>query len=147
MADIFSKRKRSQIMSRIRCAGTEPEQQLYQMVRSILGHRWRIDQNVQNLPGRPDIVIPTLQMIIFLDGCFYHSCPEHGHHPKSNQSYWLPKLRANQARDRANRRRLRQMGYKVISYWEHDLLRRRMPATCRSLTRIIFRIKSAVQGR
>lgn len=146
MADIFSKRKRSEIMSRIRCAGTEPEQQLYQMVRDILGHRWKIDQNVQKLPGRPDIVIPSLRVTIFLDGCFYHSCPQHGHSPKSNRDYWVPKLMRNKARDRSNRRRLRQMGYKVLCYWEHDLQRRSAPATYRSLARVILPLRSSPPG-
>src|SRR5438128_4038528 len=119
MADIFSKQKRSEIMSSIRCTDTEPEQRLYKMVREILGYRWKIDQNVQKLAGRPDIVIPALRLIVFLDGCFYHSCPKHGHRPKTNRGYWLPKLKRNQTRDRSNRRRLRQLGYEVVSYWEH----------------------------
>jgi len=121
MADIFSQQKRSEIMSRIRCAGTTPERRLYAMVREIIGPRWRVRQNVTALPGRPDIVIPSCRLIIFADGCFYHCCPTHGHEPKSNQEYWTPKLARNVRHAASNRRKLRAMGYSVWRVWEHDL--------------------------
>lgn len=121
MADIFSNDKRSAIMSRIRCAGTAPERRLYAMVREIVGPRRRVQQNVTTLPGRPDIVIPSSRLIIFADGCFYHSCPAHGHEPKSNQEYWTPKLARNVRHAASSRRKLRAMGYSVWRVWEHDL--------------------------
>jgi DNA mismatch endonuclease (patch repair protein) len=135
VADIFTKKKRSEIMSRIRCAATKPEQRLVQMVRRILGYRWRIEQNVQSLPGRPDIVVPSLSLIIFLDGCFYHGCPAHGHRPKSNKKYWIPKLKRNKERDDVNRRLLRKMGFTVVRFWEHDLQVAQLPKTERALNR------------
>src|ERR1035441_964074 len=92
MADIFDVRKRSEIMSRIRSFGTTPERRLYALVRETLGPRWRIDLNTRTLPGQPDVFIPSLRLVLFADGCFYHGCPRHGHQPKSNQEYWLPKL-------------------------------------------------------
>src|SRR5579863_6668020 len=121
MTDIFSTTKRSQIMSRIRSSGTTPETTLHSCVRQILGGRWRIEQNVRKLPGQPDIVVRNLRLAIFADGCFYHSCPQHRHVPKSNQDYWIPKLQRNVARDKANRKKLRQLGFAVWSLWEHDL--------------------------
>jgi DNA mismatch endonuclease (patch repair protein) len=135
VTDIFTKKKRSEIMSRIRSVGTKPEQCLLLVVRRTLGHRWRIDQNVQCLPGRPDFVIPSLSLIIFVDGCFYHGCPVHGHDPKSNQSYWVPKLKRNQERDRASRRLLQEMGFAIIRFWEHDLLEPNLSRTKRFLAR------------
>ena len=140
MTDIYSKNKRSQIMSRIRSSGTAPEKRLYGMLRSILGHRWRIDRNVQNLPGRPDFVVPSLKLVIFADGCFYHGCPRHGHVPKSNGRYWSPKLVRNHRRDASNRRRLRGLGYSVWHFWEHDL--------CSSASERTFaRLEARIQGR
>ncbi len=121
VTDVFSSKKRSQVMSRIRSKGTTVEETLYRIVRESLGRRWRIDRNVATLPGRPDVVVPALRLAIFADGCFYHGCPDHGHTPKSNQDYWIPKLARNCERDRSNRRRLRRLGYYVWAIWEHDL--------------------------
>ena len=121
MADVFDEDKRSEVMSRIRSTGTKPEEQLAEFVREELGPRWRIDRNRSDLPGKPDIVIPSLRLILELDGCFFHQCPQHGRIPDSNRDYWEPKLRRNVRRDRRNRRRLRTEGWSVWRFWEHDL--------------------------
>ena len=92
MVDIFDPDKRSQIMSRIRSTGTTPEALLYRLVRLSLGHRWKIRRNARDLPGQPDIVVPTLSLTIFPDGCFFHQCPDHGRIPDTNRSYWETKL-------------------------------------------------------
>ena len=97
MADIFNVAKRGEIMSQIRSAGTIPEKRLYVLVREALGFRWRIDLNARALPGQPDLFVPSLRLVLFADGCFYHSCPRHGHQPKSNRKYWLPKQVARTA--------------------------------------------------
>ena len=110
MADVFTPEKRSEIMSRIRSSGTTPKARLCAAVREALGGRWRIDVNVRTLPGQPDVVVPGLGLAIFADEWFYHGCPEHGHVPKSNVGYWLPKLVRNRRRGRASRRVLRRMG-------------------------------------
>ncbi len=135
MADVFTPEKRSEIMSRIRSSGTTPESRLCAAVREALGRRWRIDTNVRTLPGQPDVVVPSLRLAIFADGCFYHGCPEHGHVPKSNVGYWLAKLTRNRRRDRARRRALRRMGFAVWRFWEHQLKGRRMARTQLTLTR------------
>jgi len=121
LADIFSAKKRSEIMSRIKSSGTIVEKVLYSLVRESVGSRWRIERNSRKLPGQPDIVIPRLRVAIFADGCFYHGCSSHGHIPKSNLQYWLPKLARTKRRDKANRRELRRMGFAVWRFWEHSL--------------------------
>lgn len=121
MADIFKPEKRSEIMSNIRAHGSKPEERLYRLVRVILGHRWRIDRNVETLPGRPDVVVPSLRLILLADGCFFHMCPKHGRIPDTNTQYWKPKLERNVERDRQNREALRRRGYAVWRVWEHDL--------------------------
>jgi G:T-mismatch repair DNA endonuclease (very short patch repair protein) len=89
---------------------------------------------MRTLPGQPDVVVPSLRLAIFADGCFYHGCPEHGHVPKSNVDYWLPRLVRNRKRDRANRRVLRKMGFAVWRFWEHVLKGRRMVRAQLALT-------------
>lgn len=146
MADVFTREKRSEIMSRIRSRGTAPELRLYALIREILGPRWRVHLNVRGLPGQPDAMIPRLRLIIFADGCFYHNCPRHGHHPKSNRSYWDPKLVRNVRRDAANRRKLRMLGYSVWRFWEHDFKNPTIARTFRLLERRLDRILANRQG-
>ncbi len=129
MADVFDKEKRSQVMSQIRSSGTKPERLLFLLLRDILGGRRKIMTNVRLLPGNPDFVVPSLRIAIFVDGCFYHGCPLHGHIPKSNVNYWQPKLLNNVSRDGRNRRKLRYMGYSVWRVWEHDLICSRVQNT------------------
>ena len=140
MTDIFSTTKRSQIMSRIRSSDTTPEITLHLCVRRVLGGRWRIDQNVRTLPGQPDIVIRNLRLAIFADGCFYHSCPQHRHVPKSNEGYWIPKLQRNKAIDKANRKKLRKLGFIVWSFWEHDLKKSNLERTILGLHRRLSKL-------
>jgi DNA mismatch endonuclease (patch repair protein) len=137
MADIFSASKRSEIMSQIRSVGTTPERRLYVLVRETLGARWRIDLNTRALPGQPDVFIPSLRLVLFADGCFYHGCPRHGHQPKSNRKYWLPKLARNRKRDSENRKALRAMGCRVWAFWEHELRGKELEKTRINITRRI----------
>ncbi len=134
MADVFTPAKRSDVMSRIRSSGTKPEKLVYTILRDILGYRWRIDRNRADLPGKPDFVVPTLWLIVFVDGCFFHQCSKHGRIPDSNRAYWEPKLRRNVRRDASNRRKLRSAGYTVVRIWEHDT--KTHAATERSLRRL-----------
>ena len=135
MPDIFDPRMRSEIMAKIKSTRTVPELRLQQMVRAILGPRWRIEHNVVDLPGKPDVLVPRLSLIVFLDSCFFHQCPQHGRIPDTNQSYWKPKLARNVKRDKTNRRKLRSMGFSVWRFWSHDLNGRRLEATYSKLER------------
>jgi DNA mismatch endonuclease (patch repair protein) len=69
---------------------------------------------------QPDLVLSRSRVVLFVDGCFWHSCPIHGVVPKSNRAYWEPKLARNVARDRDTDRRLRALGWHVIRAWEHE---------------------------
>ncbi|MFJ6390271.1 very short patch repair endonuclease [Streptomyces sp. NPDC091972] len=112
---------RSRIMAAIRRRDTRPERS----VRSLLhaaGKRYRVDFRV-DLEGarpRPDIAFTRARVAVFVDGCFWHSCPQHGTKPGVNQGYWQPKLERNVARDRANDRALVAAGWTVIRVWEHE---------------------------
>ena len=105
-----------------RRADTKPEVQL----RSLLhrrGFRFRKDYPIRIGKRRviyPDIVFTKKLIAVFVDGCFWHSCPIHGTTPKTNQDYWIPKLRQNTDRDRDVSERLRYAGWTVIRIWEHE---------------------------
>jgi DNA mismatch endonuclease, patch repair protein len=66
-----------------------------------------------------DVVFPGARVAVFVDGCFWHGCPEHGVSPKTNTSYWEPKLRRNAERDRRDSSMLRDAGWTVLRIWEH----------------------------
>jgi DNA mismatch endonuclease (patch repair protein) len=68
---------------------------------------------------RVDIVFPRPRLAVFVDGCFWHCCPEHGGRPKANAEYWTPKLARNVERDRQTDARLRSAGWTVLRIWEH----------------------------
>jgi DNA mismatch endonuclease (patch repair protein) len=146
VTDVFSREKRSEVMSRIRSKGTLVEDALYRIIRESLGPRWRIDRNVVSLPGRPDVVIPALRLAIFVHGCFYHSCSKHGHVPKSNQEYWAPKLQRNVKRDSLNRARLRRLGFSVWVIWEHQLEGRKSDSTRSIMDRRLSRLILAIRA-
>src|SRR5262245_56554033 len=121
MTDTHTPGQRSANMARIRSTGTTPEERLYQALRIALGHRWRIDRNVRAMPGCPDVVIPSLRLVIFADGCFFHGCPTHYRAPLSNIEYWMPKIAGNIARDKEQQSALEADGWSVWRIWEHEL--------------------------
>lgn len=117
MVDVFSCRKRSEIMSRVKSSGTKPELAVLAIVRR-LGRR--PSRNVKGLPGTPDICIQPLKKAIFVNSCFFHQhkgCRA-SHRPTSNMAFWERKLDANVRRDRRVRRELNRMGWSVAVVWE-----------------------------
>lgn len=73
-------------------------------------------------PVRPDIVFTRIRVAVFVDGCFWHGCPEHFAAPRSNQSYWQPKIRRNIERDAETNHALERAGWRVVRIWEHTPL-------------------------
>lgn len=85
------------------------------------GLRYRVNRPV--VPGvrcRPDIVFTRARVAVFVDGCFWHSCPSHATHPSANADWWRDKLEANVRRDRLNDRQLTEAGWRVVRVWEHE---------------------------
>jgi DNA mismatch endonuclease, patch repair protein len=100
---------------------TNPER----LVRSLLhqrGLRFRKDTvlTVNDVRVRADIVFPSKRVAVFVDGCFWHGCPEHGRAPKANQAYWNAKLARNVERDARNTALLEAAGWTVLRHWEHE---------------------------
>ena len=86
------------------------------------GYRYRIDKKpLETLRCRADIVFRRQKVAVFVDGCFWHGCPDHGTNPKTNAPYWSAKIARNMERDRLNDAELREAGWTVVRVWEHEL--------------------------
>jgi DNA mismatch endonuclease (patch repair protein) len=134
--DVFTKAKRSQVMSRIRGYGNKDTE--LALIRVFRAHRmtgWRRHQQVF---GKPDFVFPKLRLAVFVDGCFWHGCPKHGKKPSTNSQFWEEKLETNKKRDRRVNRVLRNDGWRVIRVWEHELASSKQP-------RLAARIKNTIK--
>lgn len=113
---------RSRNMQANRRANTKPEVALRSALHR-LGYRYRKDHLLRLPDGtkaRPDIVFTARKVAIFVDGCFWHVCPEHGRQPTTNEWYWTSKLRRNIERDRAADAALAAAGWTVLRIWEHE---------------------------
>ena len=121
--DIWSKEKRSYVMSRIRSRETSPEKK----VRSLLHHMgYRFRLYVKDLPGQPDIVLSKYKKVIFVHGCFWHlhkGCRD-GTIPKTQHEKWRAKLERNVERDKAHMSQLRKEGWKILIIWECEVERK-----------------------
>lgn len=107
-------------MSRQRVRDTAPELALRRALHAE-GLRYRVD--VAPLPGlrrRADLVFTRARVAVFVDGCFWHCCPEHGTLPQSNAQWWRAKLERNAERDRDTDRVLNEAGWLVLRFWEHE---------------------------
>src|SRR5690349_17954597 len=110
-------------MSGQRTTGTAAEMALRRELHRR-GLRYRVDRApVPGLRRRADLVFTAARVAVFVDGCFWHSCPEHGTYPKANAAWWTAKLNRNVERDRDTDRRLRAAGWLVLRIWEHDEIR------------------------
>ncbi|WP_031597636.1 very short patch repair endonuclease [Ferrovum myxofaciens] len=119
MTDVFTKAKRSEVMSRIRGSGNKgTELALAKLFRKHGVTGWRRNQP---LFGKPDFTFRRQRIIVFVDGCFWHGCPKHCSMPANNRGFWENKLTANKERDRLVTQTLRKQGWRVIRVWEHDL--------------------------
>ena len=84
------------------------------------GLRFRIEYPLPGLRRRADVAFPRRHVAVFIDGCFWHGCPDHGTWPKANATWWRDKIEANVARDQDTNRRLDELGWTVIRIWEHE---------------------------
>lgn len=106
-------------MSRQRTRDTQPEVALRRELHR-LGLRYYVDRApLRGLRRKADLVFPRLRVAVYVDGCFWHSCPQHATHPRNNAEWWADKLAGNVARDRDTDRRLQEAGWTVVRIWEH----------------------------
>ena len=135
MADVFTKAKRSDVMSRIRSRGNKDTE--LALIRVFRAHHitgWRRHQPVF---GKPDFVFPKHRVAVFVDGCFWHGCPQHATKPRNNAAFWRKKFAANTRRDRLVTRTLRNGGWRVLRIWEHELARKNAVRLVARLRRVL----------
>jgi DNA mismatch endonuclease (patch repair protein) len=120
MTDRISEARRSWNMSRIRGKDTKPEIAVRSMLHR-LGYRFRLHRN--DLPGRPDIVLPSRKTVILVHGCYWHRHPgcRYAYSPKSRVDFWEKKFAENTARDRRNMDELQSIGWRALVVWECEL--------------------------
>jgi len=107
-------------MSQQRRRDTVPELELRRILHSN-GHRFRINVAVPGMPRRTmDVAFARAKVAVFIDGCFWHVCPEHATWPQRNATWWREKLEGNVARDRETDERLSDHGWEVVRIWEHE---------------------------
>jgi DNA mismatch endonuclease (patch repair protein) len=152
MADVFSKAKRSEVMSRIRSRDNkDTEVALAKLFRRnkitgwrrhlkiVMSDKRRVTRKARapvpspatrhaSLSVRPDFVFRRARLAVFVDGCFWHGCPRHASQPKSHRSFWRHKFSANRKRDRLVNLTLRRAGWRVVRVWECALQKR--PQIC-----------------
>jgi DNA mismatch endonuclease (patch repair protein) len=162
MSDVFTKRKRSEVMSRIRGRGNkDTELALAKLLRAhrITGWRRHVEVRGEKAAGRrksgrtshltprpfrvrPDFVFRQVRLALFVDGCFWHGCPRHATQPKNNREFWRTKLAANRRRDALVTRTLRRAGWRVVRIWEHAL--QRTPGKPQPELQLVRRIQRAL---
>ena len=119
MSDIYTKQKRSEIMSHVSGKETKPEV----LVRKYLfSQGFRFRKNVKGLPGKPDIVLSKYKIVIFIHGCFWHghTC-KRGKLPTTNVEFWKTKIDGNRERDKRDIVDLEKQGWKVIVLWQCEI--------------------------
>lgn len=139
--DIWSKKKRSAVMAKIRGKDTKPE---WIVRRYLFSRGYRYRKNVKGLPGTPDIVLRKYGIVIFVNGCFWHGHEVDGTVPRTNTEFWRKKIEGNRLRDERNKEVLKQLGWSVMTVWECQL----KPAVReRTLREIEYHINHTYLGR
>ena len=125
MADVFSKEKRSDVMSKIKCSGNKStELKLISVFRDMGITGWRRGSKMN---GKPDFIFPKLKIAVFADGCFWHGHDCRQSNPENNADYWLPKIQRNKERDKEVSEHLQSRGWQVIRIWECELRKKNKP--------------------
>ncbi len=123
-------------MARQSSRDTYPELLLRSEMHS-LGLRYFVDRRpLPSLRRRADVVFPRARLAVYMDGCFWHGCPEHASWPAHNAAWWREKIRGNQERDRDTDRRLEAAGWSVLRFWEHDDPREAARLVAEAVTRL-----------
>ena len=118
MTDIFSKKKRSEIMSKVRSRDSKIEV-IFRKALWKEGFRYR--KNSGKYFGKPDLVLPKYKTVIFVDSCFWHGCRKHGSTPQTRKKFWVSKITQNIERDEAVNQHYKKIGWRAIRVWEHEI--------------------------
>ena len=120
MTDVFSPEKRSDVMRQVKAKGTSPELKVRKLLWGM-GLRYRL--NRKDLPGAPDIALPSRRLAVFVHGCFWHGhdCARGARVPKQNRPYWTAKIERNRQRDVRAQAELKAKGWTPLVVWECEL--------------------------
>lgn len=118
MTDIVSKKKRSEIMSKIKSKDSKIEIEFRKAIWKA-GFRYR--KHPKGYFGKPDLVLKKYKIAIFIDSCFWHGCKKHCRIPSTRKTYWITKIERNKKRDKEVNQHYRDIGWLVSRIWEHDL--------------------------
>jgi DNA mismatch endonuclease (patch repair protein) len=119
MTDTVSKKKRSEIMSKVKSKDSKIEVDFRKAIWKA-GFRYR--KNSTKYFGKPDMVLPKHKTAIFIDSCFWHGCERHCRLPAARKKYWTTKIERNKERDKEVNRHYKKIGWRVIRVWEHKIL-------------------------
>lgn len=133
MTDIFSKNKRSEIMSKIKAKETKLEVQFRKELWKA-GFRYR--KNVSGYYGKPDILLVKYKTVIFIDSCFWHGCKKHFKLPRSKVEFWKKKIERNRKRDIEVDKYYKEIGWKILRVWEHEIKKNNEQAINKLITLI-----------
>jgi DNA mismatch endonuclease (patch repair protein) len=137
MRDPLTKTERSTLMAKVKGRGNKSTEMV--VCAALRRHRvsgWR--RHPKNVFGRPDFYFPSQKLAVFVDGCFWHSCPKCGRTPKTRVHFWASKIQNNHLRDIRVDRRLRNNGVMVLRIWEHEIA----TSSERWITRILNKLRS-----
>lgn len=116
--DIFTKKKRSEIMSKIHSKNTEAEKVAFRELRKKNVY---FQKHYKKATGNPDVALPRKKIAIFIDGDFWHGYKHAVQKQRLPRKYWLKKIEDNIKRDKKNRAKLKKDGWKVLRIWEHEI--------------------------
>ncbi len=140
MADVVSREKRSEMMSGIQGKNTKPEMQIRSAIH-VLGYRYKLHD--KSLPGKPDLVFPKYNAVIFIHGCFWHL---HNCHlfkwPSTRSEFWREKITGNRERDEQNILRLKDKGWRIMIVWECALKGKYRKSLDSVINKITYWLKS-----
>lgn len=119
MADVFSKKKRSDIMSRIRSKNTGIEKTVFSYLRK---HGIYFYKHYDKIPGKPDIALPSKKIAVFVNGDFWHGYRFSTWKNRIPKKYWRDKIAANIARDKKRYASMKRRGWKVLHVWGHEII-------------------------
>lgn len=118
MTDVFSKKKRSEVMSKIRGKDTKME---IAFRKALWAKGFRYSKNSSKYFGKPDLVLKKYETVIFLDSCFWHGCKKHFQLPAARRKFWKEKIARNKQRDKEVNRHYGKISWKVFIFWEHEI--------------------------
>ncbi|QQS15847.1 MAG: very short patch repair endonuclease [Candidatus Moraniibacteriota bacterium] len=116
--DIYTDRKRSEIMSKVKSKDSKIE---VDFRKKLWKRGFRYLKNSKKYHGKPDLVLPKYKTVLFLDSCFWHGCQRHGSIPETRKEFWMKKISRNKERDKEVTLHYKKLGWNVIRIWEHDL--------------------------